>query len=175
MPDTGIDTQAVNQTAQRFRFHPLVRCLMLLMGTVTAGYAFYFITILIPHSASNTVFFKIVSVVVLYVALSTVYNHLTALNSVIIRAEGLELGFLIRKRLFIPWHNLLNMEIYKVITHYWKLTYVNSKGITRIFRTSLAFPGIIKILLAIQDRKPDVELNELLKQVLIYKRKTTPQ
>jgi hypothetical protein len=62
------------------------------------------------------------------------------------------------------------MEIYKVITHYWKIEYINSKGDKKIFRTSLAFPGIMNAITKIQDNKPDIELNELLKQVLLYKR-----
>lgn len=159
----------------RFRFHPLVRMFMLMLGVIAAGYSTYFIVILIPRYGQVTVFFKIVSSVVLYVSLSTVYKHLTSLNSVIISQDGIALGFLLRKRIVIPWHNLVKMEIYKTITHYWKLSYLDHKGVVRIFKTSLAFPGIMEILLLIQAHKPDIELNHLLKQVLLYKNSPTQQ
>jgi len=173
MPDELIEIQPEPQKAIRFRFHPLVRFSMLLMGLVAAGYSLYFIAFLIPQTANYTIFFKIISVVVLYVSLSTTYTHLTSLNTVIIRDGQLELHFLIRRNIIVPWHNLLSMDIYKVITHYWKINYLDNKGIKRTFKTSLAFPGIMKILITIQDRKPDVELNNLLEQVLLYRRKTT--
>ncbi len=159
--------------AVRYRFHPLVRFFMIALGLITAGYSIYFITILIPHTANYTIFFKIISVVVLYIACNTTYNHLTGLNSVIIYEDRLELRFLLRRTISLTWDNLIGMEIYKVITHYWKLTYIDKKGNKRIFKTSLAFPGIINILLTIQDIKPDIELNDLLRQVLLFKRKTT--
>lgn len=165
------DSQVFN--AKRYRFHPLVRFFMLFLGALTAAYSIYFIAILIPHTANLTIFFKIVSVVVLYVSLSTMYTHLAGLNSVYVMQDRLELRFLLRKRIVVTWDKLIKMDIYKVITHYWKLEYIDNKGNKRIFKTSLAFPGIINLLIDIQDRKPDVELNELLKQVLLYRRKTT--
>jgi len=80
------------------------------------------------------------------------------------------LGFILRKKIVIPWQNLVGMEIFKVITHYLKVIYIDNRNVRKVFKTSLAFPGIINLLLMIQDNKPDVELNELLKQVLIFKR-----
>lgn len=153
----------------RFRFHPIVRFFMLMLAAIAAGYSIYFIAIVIPRYGQVTIFFKIVSVVILYISLSTIFKHLTSLNSVIISQEGITLGFLLRRSITIPWHNLSKMEIYKIITHYWKLSYLDHTGIVRVFKTSLAFPGIMEILLLIQAHKPDIELNELLKQVLLYK------
>lgn len=153
-----------------YRFHPLVRFSMILLSMIAAGYGIYFIFILIPRYHDVTSFFKIVSVVVLYVALHTLYKHLTSLNSVIIRDDRLELGFLLRKKIIIPWTKLIEMKIYKAITHFWKITYKNDDNKVKSFKTSLAFPGIMDILLMIQDKKPDVEMNELLSQVLKYKR-----
>jgi len=143
---------------------------MILLSIIAAIYSIYFIVFLIPRYQNVTLFFKIISVVVLYISGSTLFKHLTSLNSVIIGNECLELRFLLRKRIIIPWYNFIGMEIYKVITHYWKLIYNDSKGKKRIFKTALAFPGIMNILLSIQDKKPDLELNELLRQVLIFKR-----
>lgn len=156
--------------AKRFRFHPFVRFSMILLSIIAASYSIYFIFVLIPKYQSATLFFKIISVVVLYISLSTFYKHLTSLNSVIIRDDKLELKFLLRKSIVIPWVRLSGMEIYKVITHFWKLIYIDEKGAKRIFKTALSFPGIMEILLMIQDQKPELEMNELLRQVLLYKR-----
>jgi hypothetical protein len=146
---------------------------MLLLSGVTAGYCFYFIVVLIPRYGQVTFFFKILTVLILYISLATIHKHLTSLNSVIISQEGITLGFLLRSKLIIPWHNLRKMEIYKVITHYWKLSYIDANGLLKIYKTSLAFPGIMEILLLIQAHKPDIELNELLRQVLLYKTQQT--
>jgi len=160
----------VSTKTKLYRFHPLVRFSMILLSIIAGGYSLYFIFILIPRFQDVTVFCKIVSAVVLYIALSTLYKHLTALNSVIIRDDRLELSFLLRKRIIIPWHRLEEMQIFKVITHFWKLSYLDENGQHKTFRTSLAFPGIMTILLSIQDKKPDLKMNELLSQVLQYKR-----
>lgn len=155
---------------KRYRFHPFVRFSMIALSLIAASYSIYFIFILIPRYQNVTMFFKIASVLVLYVSLNTLYKHLTSLNSVIITDDKLELRFLLKKTIVIDWRNLKRMEIYKVITHFWKLTYVDKNGTEKIFRTALAFPGIVDILMTIQERKPDLELNELLSQVLLYKR-----
>lgn len=130
----------------------------------------FFIIVLIPRYESATLFFKIASVIVLYVSSQTLFKHLTSLNSVIIDKDKIELRFLVRKMITIDWDNLTGMEIYKIITHFWKLTYLDNHGKKRIFKTSLAFPGIMDILISIQNHKPELEMNELLKQVLLYKR-----
>ncbi|MFO7660662.1 MAG: hypothetical protein R6V77_07095 [Candidatus Cloacimonadaceae bacterium] len=153
-----------------YRFHPLVRFSMILLSMIAAGYSIYFIFFLIPRYQDVTAFVKIASVVVLYVALNTLYKHLTSLNSVIIRDDRLELSFLLKKKIVIPWFKLTGMQIYKVITHFWKITYKDDNDVVKTFKTSLAFPGIMDILLKIQDQKPDIEMNELLSQVLQYKR-----
>lgn len=158
------------QISTRYRFHPFVRFFMLLLASVTAAYSIYFIFVLIPRYQSATMFFKILSVVILYFSLRTIYKHLTSLNSVIISKDNLQLRFLLRKNITIPWQDILEMEIYKIITHYWKLVYLDTKGINRIFKTSLAYPGIINILMSIQDKNPNIKMNELLSQVLVYKR-----
>jgi hypothetical protein len=165
MPD-----EVVNSKPVRFRFHPLVRYFMIFLATISASYSIYFITILIPQYENVTIFFKIISVVVLYISLSTLYKHLTSLNYVIISNDNLKLGFLLKKNICIPWDKLSRMEIYKVITHYWKIIYIDEKAKSRVFKTSLAFPGIMEMLALIFEKKPDLEMNELLNQVLLYKR-----
>jgi len=155
----------------RYRFHPLVRWFMLLLSSVTAIYTLWFIIVLIPRVGHVSYIFKILSVIILYIAVNTLYKHLTALNTVIIRPDKLELHFLLRRNIFIPWDRLMKMDIYKVITHYWKIYYTDEQDKQHLFKTSLAFPGIMNILLNIQDRKPDLAMNELLTNVLAYKRK----
>jgi hypothetical protein len=165
MPDEVTITKPI-----RFRFHPLVRYFMILLAAIAAFYSIYFITILIPRYENATIFIKITSVAILYFSGSTLYKHLTSLNSIIISNDGIVLGFILKNNIRISWNNLIKMEIYKVITHYWKIYYTDKTGISKVFKTSLAFPGIMEILCEIQEKKPDVELNELLKQVLLYKR-----
>jgi len=143
---------------------------MLLLSSIVAGYCVYFIVYLIPRIQNVTMFLKIVTIVVLYVSISAIIKHLTSLNSVLIKDDSMELGFLLRTTIHIEWQKLIRMDIYKVITHYWKISYLDEINQNRIFKTSLAFPGIIQILLLIQDHKPEVEMNDLLRNVLIYKR-----
>ncbi len=154
----------------RYRFHPLIRFPMLAISLAASAYILYVMIFLIPRVQDPPFWIRAVSVIVLYVALNSLYRHLTALNSVIIRVDKLELRFLLRRAIFIPWENLHRMEIFKLITHHWKIVYSNYQGRQKIFKTSLAFPGIWDILVSIQNHKPEIELNELLKQVLLYKR-----
>jgi len=165
----------LDQKPVRYRFHPAVRYFILALAALTAFYSAYFIIILIPSIQKFTIAFKLISIITLYVSLNSIYKHLTSLNSVIISKDSLELRFLLRKRIIIPWSSLIKMDIYKVITHYWKVIYRNNQGDTKTFKTSLAFPGIVQILLSIQDHKPDVELNDLLSKVLQFKRNTIPK
>jgi hypothetical protein len=162
---------AKKKTGTRYRFHPLVRFPMLAMSAIALGYSIYFIGIIIPRIGEVTIFFKIVTVIILYVSLSTLIKHLTSLNSIIIRHDSLELRFLMRKRILIPWQAMQKMEIYKVITHYWRITYLDASGKQRIFKTSLAFPSIMQVLLSIQDHYPQLAMNDMLKSVLDYKRR----
>jgi hypothetical protein len=153
----------------RFRFHPVVRALMIFLSSIALGYSIYFIVFLIPNIAGVTNFFKIVTVVVLYVSGSTLYKHLTSLNSIRMSNESLEFTFLLRRKITIPWDKLIRMEIYKVVVHYWKITYMDQYGNKKQFKTSLAFPGIMNALLHIYKMKSDIEMNELLQKVLEYK------
>lgn len=169
--DKEISSQPAEQfKAKRYRFHPLVRFLMLAIASLTFCLSLYFIFLIIPRYSPVSLFFKILIIIILFISGNTVYKHLTALNSVIIREERLELTFLLRKRIVIPWENLVGMEIYKSVKHYWRLKYKDDKGNIKQITTALAFPGIWDILLTIQDRKPDLELNDLLAQVLRYRR-----
>jgi hypothetical protein len=168
MPDSIEKTESLQPIS--FRFNPLVRWLMLIIATITAFYSVHFIIYTIPRIPSATLFVKFLSVLVLYVALDTIYKHLTGLNQVIIGADRLTLKFLLRHYISFPWDNLTQMEIYKTITHYWRFSYINDRGESKTFKTSLAFPGIMTILILIQERKPDIKLNPLLEQVLLYKK-----
>ena len=159
-----------SQSRRRFRFHPLVRYLMIVLSFTALVYSVYFILVLIPRYGDVSLFMKATSVLILYVAGNTLYKHLFTLNSVEISSTGLQLGFILRKRIFISWDRLLRMDIYKVITHFWKVVYQDEQGNKREFKTSLAFPGIMEILSAINEFKPDLEMNELLTGVLNYKR-----
>jgi hypothetical protein len=153
-----------------YRFHPAVRIFMLFIASLTGIYTAYFMFIMIPTAPTGSIFFKILSVVILYVSGTTVYTHLTALNAVVIRADSLEFRYLLKRNILIPWNRLQKIEIFKVITHYWRTTYTDDKGATKTYKTSLAFPSVMQILMNIQDHCPELEMNELLKQVLIYKR-----
>jgi hypothetical protein len=152
----------------RFRFHPLARWSMLTLAFVTACYCLHFMIVIIPQSENATIFVKALAIIILTISINTIYKHLTSLNSVIISQDSLVLKFLLRKTIMISWNNLVQMDIYKAISHYWKIKYLDSRGDSKIFNTSLAYPGIMTILSIIQERKPDIELNLLLKQVLLY-------
>lgn len=156
----------------RYRFHPFVRFSILLLASIVTIYCIYFIVILIPKNSNSTLFSKLVSILVLYVALNSIYRHLTGLNSVIIFADKIKFNFVIKRSISISWQEIISMQIYKKITHFWKIEYIDKKGAKNELITSLAFPGIMEILDKILEYKPDLEMNELLRQVIIYKQKT---
>jgi hypothetical protein len=178
MPDEIIIPEPLDREPVSYKFLPTVRYFTLAIAALTVFYSLYFIIMIIPRIVNSAIIFKILSIFMLYFSASTLYKHLTGLNIVTITNDALILRFILKKRITIPWSNLKRMEIYRAITHYWKIVYIDNTGVEKTYKTSLSFPGVVQILFNVLEHKPDLEMNDLLSKVLQFKKRaqeSTPE
>lgn len=152
----------------RYRFHPLIRWVMIAFTALIAGYSIYFLVRWV--NADTPMFFKITPLVILYIGLDSLFRHLTALNEVIFTPECLWLRFIIKPAIPIPWDNLRALQLQKRITYYLYIGYTDLKGQQKLYKTPASFPKMTEILYNIADLAPQVEMNEELAKMVAYLR-----
>lgn len=152
----------------RYRFHPLIRWIMIAFTALIAGYTIYFLVRWV--NAETPLFFKVTPLVILYIGLDSLFRHLTALNEVIFTPECLWLRFIIKPSIPIPWENIQSMQLQKRITYYLYIGYTDLKGRKRIYKTPASFPKMTEILFNIADLAPAVLMNEELDKMIAYLR-----
>lgn len=148
----------------RYRMHPGVRIPMIVGALLIAAWCLY---VLFNHVSSETkLFYKILPLMVLFIALDSALRHLTSLNSVIFTPECLWLRFLLKPAIAIPWANISSLEFRKVLTYYVFLTYQDARGKQKIFKTSASFPKILEIMYNIADLCPQLVMNDELNKMV---------
>lgn len=148
----------------RYRMHAAVRIPMIVGALLIAAWCLY---VLFNHVNSDTsLFYKMLPVLVLFVALDSALRHLTSLNSVIFTPECLWLRFILKPSLTIPWENIRALEFRKVLTYYVFITYQDLRGKQKIFKTSASFPKILEIMYNIADLCPQLVMNDELRRMI---------
>ncbi len=149
-----------------FRFPWYVRSFLILIAGVTAAYSLYFLTF---HVYSDMpIFFKLLPTMILYISLDTVYRHLTSLNKVIFTADTLELVYIARKRLVLPYSNITNIVLKKKITYYVQIHYLDLDGNQKVYQGNASFPKMLTILLKVYELCPNLELEDKMRDALEY-------
>lgn len=151
-----------------YRFHPLLRWIMILFTALIVGYTVYFLVRWV--NAETPLFFKVTPLVILYIGLDSLLRHLTSLNRVIFTPECLWLRFIIKPAIPIPWENIKTMRLQKRITYYLYIGYRDLKGKDKVYKTPASFPKMMEILFNIADLAPQVEMNDELQNMIIYLR-----
>ncbi|HOC95265.1 MAG TPA: hypothetical protein PK802_05250 [Candidatus Cloacimonadota bacterium] len=153
----------------RYRLHPLSRLPFLAISIAVAAWCLW---VLFNRISSETPsFFRILPLVVLFIALDTAVRHLTNLNSVIFAPECLWLRFILRPSIAIPYERIQGMEFRKSITYYVYLKYTDARGRDRLFKTNASFPKMLEIMYNIADLCPQIQMNdELAKLVQVMQR-----
>lgn len=151
---------------QTFRFPIWARGILLLISGITAAYSLYFLFNFV-HS-DTPIFFKILPTLILYIALDTVFRHLTNLNKISFTDDKLVFSYLAKKSLEIPYHNISSIDMYKKITHYIKVSYMDLQGNQKQFVTNASFPKMLTVLMMIYDLSPNLELDPKMKEAFEY-------
>lgn len=151
-----------------YRFHPLIRWVMILFTGAIVGYTVYFLARWV--NAETPLFFKITPLVILYIGLDSLFRHLTSLNQVIFTPECLWLRFVLKRSIPIPWENLVGLQLQKRITYYLYVTYKDLNGRDRVYKTPASFPKMTEILYNLADLAPQVKMNQELENMITYLR-----
>jgi len=152
----------------RYRFHPLIRWVMILFTGMIVAYTGYFLVRWV--NSATPMFFKITPLVILYIGLDSLFRHLTSLNQVIFTEECLWLRFVLKPSIPIPWESLKSMRLQKRITYYLYIEYTDLKGRDKIYKTPASFPKMTEILFNIADLAPGISMNKELENMIVYLR-----
>lgn len=148
----------------RYRVHPLQRYIGIGFTLLIIAYVLYFLITKINLDTPN--FFKITSLVILYIGIDSFIRHVTTLNELIFTQECLWLRFVLKKSIPIPWENIKSLQLQKRITYYVYLGYMDEKGKLQVFKTAASFPKMIEILYNISDLTSEIAMNDELSKMI---------
>ena len=152
----------------RYRFSPVVRIFMLSLSTLICAYSLYFLIRFVK--ADTPTFFKMLPLVIMFVALDSIFRQTTSLNSVLFLSDRIKLSYLLKPSIEIPYSEIVSMKLERRITFYFLLAYNDSKGIKKQFKTAASFPKMLEIILNIADLSPQVQLNEFMTKAVEHLR-----
>lgn len=152
----------------RYRYTPAVRTFMLVLSSLILGYSLFF---LIRYVRAETpLFFKLLPLIIMFVALDSVFRQISSLNSVCFFEDHIRFSYLAKRKVEIAYTRIISMELVKSITYYLKIVYNDESGKERTFRTPASFPKILEIILNIADLSPNIKLNEMLAKAVEHLR-----
>jgi len=162
-----LDIESIrNRIPVRYRIHILIRGFMILLSGAIAAYSVYFIAF---HVRGDTpLFFKLLPFVIFFVGMDALLKHLLGLNSVTFWDEQLQLAFLAKKSILIPYDKIRSIELQRNITYYLYIYYTDENAKDQTFRTKASFPKILEIILGIYELAPNLILTEKMKQTCEY-------
>ncbi|WP_044278946.1 YdbT family protein [Candidatus Cloacimonas acidaminovorans] len=152
-----------NELPATYRYSPWMRLIMLFVALAICIYAIFFFVKFV--TGTTPMFFKVLPLIILFVALDSVFKQLTSLYSVTFYEDRICFGFLGKPKLIIPYENITSIDLTKQISFSIILKY-KDKDREKIFKTSASFPKILEILLNLADFAPQAQLNDLLGKVV---------
>lgn len=156
-----------NELPFTYRYSQIMRFFWLFFALAVCGYSFYFIIKFV--TATTPLFFKVLPLIILFVALDSAIKQLTALNRVTFYEDRVCLGFIAKPKVIIPYENVISIDLAKQITFSIIIKYKEGNK-EKIFKTSASFPKILEILLNLADFSPNAQLNDLLGKVVKHLR-----
>ncbi|HQO18404.1 MAG TPA: hypothetical protein PLJ85_04435 [Candidatus Cloacimonas sp.] len=156
-----------NELPATYRYSPWMRFIMLFVALAICIYAIFFFVKFV--SGTTPIFFKVLPLIILFIALDSAFKQLTSLYKVTFYEDRICFGFLGKPKLIIPYENITAIDLTKQISFAIVLKY-RDKNREKIFKTSASFPKILEILLNLADFAPHAQLNELLGKVVNHLR-----
>lgn len=149
-----------------YRHKPWLRWFMIAISLAIMIYSIYF---MMQYVTSETpIFFKILPIAIGFVGLDSILKKATALNSVTFESSHLRLGFIAKKPIQIAYKDVLALELYRKITFYFSIRYLDDKGREKSYVTNASFPNILEIILNIADLAPQATIPEKMQGILDY-------
>ncbi len=156
-----------NELPATYRYSPWMRLIMLIVALAISLYALFFFVNFVSNE--TPIFFKVLPLIILFVALDSVFKQLTSLNRVTFYEDRICFGFLGKPKVIIPYENITSIDLTKQISFSIILKYRDGNK-EKIFKTSASFPKILEILLNLADFAPNAQLNKLLGNVVNHLR-----
>ena len=156
-----------NELPATYRYSPWIRFIMLFVALAICIYAIFFFVKFV--SGTTPIFFKVLPLIILFIALDSAFKQLTSLYKVTFYENRICFGFLGKPKLIIPYENITSIDLTKQISFAIVLKYRDNNR-EKIFKTSASFPKILEILLNLADFAPHAQLNELLGKVVNHLR-----
>ena len=156
-----------NELPATYRYSPWMRFIMLFVALTICIYAIFFFVKFV--SGTTPIFFKVLPLIILFIALDSAFKQLTSLYKVTFYEDRICFGFLGKPKLIIPYENITAIDLTKQISFAIVLKYRDNNR-EKIFKTSASFPKILEILLNLADFAPHAQLNELLGKVVNHLR-----
>jgi hypothetical protein len=153
-----------SQLPKRYCQHQLMRFVMIGFSGLITAYSLYF---LIRFVNSDTpIFFKILPLFIMFIALDSVFRHTTSLNCITFLEDRIRLTFLLKKPLEVTYDNILKLDMQRRITYYLNITYRDKGGREQVFRTPASFPKILQIIYGLAELATQAEMGSFLSKAV---------
>lgn len=139
---------------------------MIAITLTLAIYSVYFLTRYVNQD--TPLIAKLIPIMILFVALNSLVRHVTSLNSLIFAPECLWLRFILKPSIAIEYKNIESLKLQRTLMYYLFLTYRDSKGNKRVYKTSAGFPKMLEIMYNIAEMSPQIVLDDHLAKVIGY-------
>jgi hypothetical protein len=147
-----------------YRYPPLLRGFMVFSASLVCLYSLYFLIKVVD--VKTPLFFKLLPLVIMFVAFDSVLRHLTSLNCVTFFEDRIRFSYIIKPNVQIKYTDILFMELKKHITYTVQIRYRDDAGVEKLFTTPASFPKTLEIMLIIADLSPNIKLSEKLSNVV---------
>ncbi len=158
------------QLPVHFRYSPLLRSFMISVSSFVSGYTLYFLIRYV--NADTPIFFKLLPLFIMFIAMDNCFKHLTTLNKVSFYTDSVHFSYLLKKKVIIPYAFVLHMELRRHIGYMLQLRYTDANGKEKLFSSPASFPKTLEIMLILADLCPNVKLSEKLGKAFEHMRST---
>jgi len=149
-----------------YRYNPLARWLLIGISLLIVIYCVYFMLRFI--SSETPIFYKLLPLIIGFIALDSILRKVTSLNSVLFESGRLRLGFIAKTPVVIPYESIRALDLRRKITYYLVINYDDAKGKQRTFTTPASFPLILEVIVNIADLAHSAVIPETMKNLLEY-------
>lgn len=149
-----------------YRHQRFFRWFMIAISFMIVVYSIYFMIRFV--SSETSTIFKLLPLIIAFVGLESVLRKITSLNSVTFEKDELILGFIAKRAIHIPYENITGLLLYRKITFYFGIEYLDNKGNPKNFLTHASFPHTMEIILNLADMAPHAKIPEKMQSVVDY-------
>ncbi|MBN2829746.1 MAG: hypothetical protein JXR56_05455 [Candidatus Cloacimonetes bacterium] len=152
---------------QKIRFNPFVRYFTMFMALLAIAYSIFVMVDRI--TADSKAIYKAIPIIIIFLALDSIFRNCFNLNSVYLTEDFIEFGFILKKNRRIKWESISKVEITIAKRRLIRYTYTDEAGLLKILTMTLSFPHMLAILNVVGNKAVNAEFDDFLKSVLLTK------